>query len=171
MTLQFTPHGPHTVPTTKLNAGKTIDPDDIKTFWAANASLASRKGCYVFAMQAGAGLTPFYVGKATKGFKQEVFTAHKLNKYAKALASYASGTPVLLFVLAPQGTGATNLKAIKELEKYLIQRAADVNPNLTNIQNKAKPTWGIAGVLRAKQGKPSKAAQKLRKCIAVSPVK
>jgi hypothetical protein len=156
---QFTCHGPFRVPTAKLPGGKSITPVQIKSFWTENPNYVSAVGCYVFGMRAGKGITPLYVGKATKSFGQEVFAPHKLTKYLPGLAEYKSGTPVLFFVAYPGSKkGTTNLKHIAALEKFLIQQAVIANPYLSNIKHASTPAWGIAGVLRSKTKKPTNGA-------------
>ena len=153
---QFTCHGPFKIPTAKLAAGKGITPVQIQAFWNQNLTYSSEVGCYVFGMQAGKGITPWYVGKATKSFFQEAFSSHKLTKYLHALASYKSGTPVMFFVAYPANKkGVTNLKHIAALEKFLIQQAAVANPLLMNIKHASVPAWGIAGILRSATKKPT----------------
>jgi hypothetical protein len=156
---QFTCHGPFKVHTTKLPGGKSITPVQIKSFWDENQNYTSQIGCYVFAMRAGKGITPLYVGKATKSFVQEAFASHKLAKYLPALSTYKSGTPVMFFVAYPaKKKGGTNLKHIAALEKFLIQQAVIANPFLLNINHSSAPSWGIAGVLRSQTKKPTNGA-------------
>src|ERR1700674_4784540 len=45
------------------------------------------------AAKPGKGLTPGYVGKATKSFRQEAFAHHKLTRYHQFLVEYKRGTP------------------------------------------------------------------------------
>lgn len=156
---QFTCQGPFDVPTARLPGGKSITPAQIKSFWAANPDHVASVGCYVFGMRAGKGITPFYVGKATKSFGQEAFAPHKLTKYLPALSEYKRGTPVMFFVAYPKAKkGSTNLRHIAALEKFLIQQAAIANPYLCNIKHASAPAWGIAGVLRSNTKKPTKGA-------------
>ena len=156
---QFTCHGPFNIPTAKLASGKSITSAQIQRFWSQNPTCSSEVGCYVFGMQAGKGITPWYVGKATKSFVQEAFSSHKLAKYLHALASYKSGTPVMFFVAYPsKKKGVTNLKHIAALEKFLIQQAAVVNPLIMNIKHASVPAWGIAGILRSATKKPTNGA-------------
>ena len=61
--------------------------------------------------------------------------------------------------------GARNLAHIVDLEDFLIQTAVSVNPDLLNIQGTAQADWGIAGVLRAGQGKRSIAATEFVRCL------
>ncbi len=161
----FTVDGPREVPVYQGNAGRTITDENIQDFWNENTDLAKRRGCYVFGMRAGKGWTAAYVGKATKSFRQEVFAHHKLTRYQQFLVDYQKGTPVLFFVLLPIKKGKTNATHIGDLEKFLIQTGMAANPNLLNIQGTKAADWGINGVLRGGQGKPSKAAKDFRKIM------
>jgi hypothetical protein len=74
--------------------GRTISKTDIGTFWSVAALIANGVGCNVFGIRAGKGMTPLYVGKATKSFAEETFAADKLNKYYYGLTQYRKGTPI-----------------------------------------------------------------------------
>ena len=163
----FEVFGPHKVPTYNGKAAKIVDFEALPDFWSYVGLLSKRKGCYVFAVRASKGLRPVYVGLATKTFKQEVFTPHKLEKYQRALADTAKGTPVLFFLAHPLGRGATNIRAIKDLEDYLIQAAVSKNSDLLNVKGTEKEKWGIAGVIRAGSGKPSAAAKALKRLLGI----
>lgn len=167
MTLKFNVEGPIEVPYYQGKAAKTIGPQDVRDFWDKNQQYRARRGCYVFAIRAGGGITPLYVGKATKSFKQEVFATDKLAKYQRGLADYLKGTPVLFLLIAPQKKGAPNKAVIKELEDYLIQTAVTVNPDLLNVRGTKREEYSIAGVLRSGVGKPSKAARAFKNCMAM----
>lgn len=167
MAYQFSCHGPFLVPTTKKKVGKEISKKNVEEFWTENNAYKNAVGCYIFGMRAGRGITPVYVGKATKGFVQEIFSADKLNKYRSALSDYMRGNPVLFFLNCPTKKGPTNFNYIKELEKILIQQASLSNPKLINIHHKKIPAWGIAGVLRSDTKKPSKSAASVRLLLGV----
>lgn len=164
MTTQFVVRGPFEVRTTKLNAGRTITTENVKVFWEEHPDEAWLRGCYVFAMRAGRGLTPGYVGKATKTFKQEVFTPQKVMKYQQFLARYRRGAPVMFFIEAPKKRGLANGRHIAGLEAFLIQVAAAANSELLNVQGTKEADWSIQGVLRSK-GKPSKEARALKRTL------
>jgi hypothetical protein len=117
MTTMFVVDGPRTVPFYEGRAGRTI------TFWEKNSDLANLRGCYVFGIR-NRGLTPGYVGKATKAFKSEVFAPHKLTRYQQFLADYQKGTPILHFLVSPRRRGAPNASHIKQLEDFLIRRGS-----------------------------------------------
>lgn len=164
---QFTAHGPFPIPTEKLPVGRTIGKADIQKFWGQNEVFSTQKGVYVFAMRAGGGITPMYVGKATKSFGQEAFATHKINKYLLALGQYKKGTPVMFFLAYPPKSGAANLKHIAAAEKFLIQQGVVVNPTLLNIVHAKVPKWGITGALRSKTKKPTKEAKVFRGIFAL----
>ncbi len=160
---QFICHGPLKFPTTKQNVGRTISKTNISEFWSLAASMANYVGCYVFGIRAGKGMTPLYVGRATKGFAQEAFAADKLVKYQLGLSHYKKGTPILFFLYEPPlKKGKANLAHIKALEKLLIQQGALANPHLINVHHNKIPKWGISGVMRSTTKKPSTHARKFR---------
>ena len=159
---QFTAHGPFEVPAYYGKAARAITEEDIKAFWQAHVEMGNHRGCYVFGIRAGKGYTPGYIGKATKTFKQEVFTSHKLAKYQRFLADYHKGTPILFFVVAPKQKGKPNATHIGELEDFLIQVGIAANPDLLNIKGTKQEEWGITGLIRSGKGKPGKPARGLK---------
>lgn len=163
----FQVEGPFEVPTYLGKAAKIVDSGRLSQFWAAIEATAKKRGCYVFAIRAGKGIRPIYVGKATRTFKGEVFTPHKLEKYQRCLADFKRGTPVLFFLCAPGNRGKPNLSAIGELEDYLIQTAVSRNPQLLNVRGTQREDWAIAGVLRSGVGKPSHAARSFKRTLGI----
>ena len=151
----FSVKGPFDVPLEPHIDSKMVA-EDISDFWDEASEMKRRKGCYAFAIRAGRGITPLYVGKATKAFEQECFTDHKLKHYNYALAQYQKGTPVMFFVAHPTGSGKTNKVEITDIEDFLIQVGRRVNPDLRNVHGAQEPLWGIKGVLRGGKGKTSK---------------
>ena len=150
-----------------MKVGRQVTTTDASTFWAAHSSVAKERGCYVFAFKAAKGYKPIYAGKATKTFKQEVFTSHKLNKFNTGLGGQVKGTPILFFVCLGKTAGAVNKVAIDEAESYLIQAGLAANKALLNDKKTKVATWNINGVARSRQGKPSKAASEFKRCIKV----
>jgi hypothetical protein len=161
----FSVNGPIEVPCYQGRAGRTITDDNVREFWDRNPDLADKRGCYVFGIRAGRGLTPAYVGQATQAFKQEVFAHHKLTRYQQFLADYQKGTPILFFILAPMKRGAPNRTHIGELEDFLIQTGQAANPHLLNVKGTKAEEWGIAGVMRGGKGKPSASARQFRRLM------
>ncbi len=148
----FNVHGPFEVTFEKRKGGRTLVFDD---FWSQNSNahyLATECGCYVFAIR-NRGLTPIYIGKATKTFEQETFNATNRHKYHNGFSAYAKGTPVMYFVVHPKQQGPTNKKDIKEIENFLIQAGVATNPNLQNVKGTQQPSWSIKGVIRSGAGK------------------
>ena len=163
----FSVQGPFVVSTTKLPVGRQISSANAKAFWALHTGIASEVGCYVFAFKAAKGYKPVYAGKATKSFKQEVFTPHKLNHFNTGLGHQRKGTPVLFFVCLNKTAGAVSKSAINEAESYLIQAGLAANSALLNDKKTKVATWSINGIVRSQAGKPSAAANEFRKCIKV----
>src|SRR5437867_1198704 len=83
-------------------------------FFRDHPHLRDRRGAYVFAIRSGGGMSPIYVGEATKGFGQECFTNDKLLKYALGLAIYHKGIPVMFFVASLQKRGRVNVTVIDD---------------------------------------------------------
>jgi hypothetical protein len=159
--------GPFDVPFYAGKGGRTITDENIKGFWDSNKKYAKRKGCYVFAIRAGKGYTPGYVGKATKGFKKETFTHHKLTRYQQFLVDYAKGTPVLFFLVAPVAKGKPNNSRISAIETYLINLGIVANPDLMNEKGTKPPSWGIQGVINGEQGKVSAVTKEFRRMLGI----
>lgn len=117
--------------------------------------IAEKSGCYIFAIHRGGKLTPWYVGKATVTFKQEVFTYHKLNNYLEVMnkPQGTKGNLVLIFVCLNRGArGAVNKSAIAKLENYLIEKAHAVNEGIKNKRGRPIIPFEIMGVLPARRG-------------------
>jgi hypothetical protein len=155
--------GTFEVPLYVGKGGRSITDDGVKEFWRINKKYENKKGCYVFAIRAGKGYTPGYVGKATKRFGKEVFEYHKLTRYQQFLVDYAKGTPVLFFLVAADKKGKTNNSQISKIEKYLIDLGVTANPNLLNQKGTKPPKWGIQGVIRGEKGKVTAVTKDFRK--------
>jgi hypothetical protein len=149
--VSFVVHGPFEISYENRRGGRTLVFDD---FWQkhAKADLAGKQGCYVFAIRNRA-LTPIYVGKATKTFKQETSNSANRHKYHNGFSDYAKGRPLIYFVVHPSQKGQTNRKQIAEIEDFLIQAGIAKNPNLQNVKGIQKPSWSTKGVIRSGAGK------------------
>jgi hypothetical protein len=164
----FTIAGPFEIPVHQASAARIIRGNEGNQFFANYKSHALRKGCYVYGVRAGKGITPLYAGLAKKSFEQECFEPHKLGKYNEGLADYNKGTPVMFFVLAPKGKkGRENLTHIKELEVFLIQTGVAANPDLLNVRGTKQQEWGIKGVLRTPPGKPGLGTGAFKKMMKI----
>lgn len=164
---KFSIKGPLSVPMYKGRAARTITNQNVKEFWAKHPEFTRRRGCYVFGVRAGKGITPAYVGMAARGFKSEVFAPHKLAKYQQFLADYVKGTPIVFFLVVPQQKGTTNVSHVKDLERFLIEVGVATNPDLLNKRGTKAAEWSIVGLLRSGQGKPSAAATKFRRMMGI----
>lgn len=160
-------YGPFPVPFQANKGARQITKDGIKEFWKSiqEPGLSEKQGCYVFGIQAGKGFTPWYVGKTGKAFINECFQPQKMVKYYDALATGKKGTPIM-FLVAPVGNKKTVEKRdLKDIETFLIQSAKQKNARLLNSHKAGIPDWNIEGVIRGKQGQPSKAAQTFKKML------
>ena len=153
---EFPVSGPHVVPIYEGKNGRIVREEEGRDFFVHHPSLGPKRGCYIFAMRSGGGITPTYVGKATKSFAQECFTAHKLGKCNQTLVDYGKGT-LVLFLFEPAATkGKTPTNEIGLLENFLIQTALSVNDELLNVKQTKQESWSIRGIIRSGAGKPSK---------------
>jgi len=160
--------GPFEITFESNAAAKRVRPADGAEFWSYEdvQHLRQKQGCYVFAMQLAKGYTPWYVGKASKGFYQEIFEGHKRNHYNDALFRAPRGTPVMFFVTPIGNRRKVPAAELNHMEKELTQFALKKNPELCNVQNtKNTPKWTIKGVIRASRGKPTKAASAFKKMM------
>lgn len=161
---------PFIVPIRPEGHGKVVDTNALWDFWrdTIGEDLADARGCYVFGFRAGRGITPVYVGRATKTFRQECFAQHKIGKLNTGLLHYKRGTLVLFLLAAERRRGKPNKRAVADLERFLIENALARNDSLLNIQHtKEEKEWCIAGVFRSGKGKPSAAATKFRKALGL----
>lgn len=163
----FDVHGPFDVPVYQGKNGRIVRVEEGEALFRQHPTLKARRGCYVFGMRAGKGITPTYVGKATKTFGQECFTAHKLGKCNQTLVDYQKGTLVVFFLVAPTGKGRPATNQIGDVEDFLIQTGVAKNSRLLNVQGTKKASWTIKGVVRANKGKPSKAASSLKSAMGI----
>jgi hypothetical protein len=165
----FAIRGPFKIPLDRSVRAKAIKVG-CPEFWQHKdtGSLASECGCYVFCRRAGGGITPVYVGKATRTFKQECFAPQKIAQhYQPALLNWGKGRPVMFLVVLQQKKGPVNAKAIKKVELFLIQNATKKNPHLSNIKGIKKQTWSIKGVIRAGKGEATKASQSFKAALGL----
>ena len=154
-------YGPYRIPFERHSTSrkrKMILAEHGRMFWEKlkDKQILKKQGCYVFALQAGRGATPWYVGKSGKSFQQECFASHKLNRYNAALFAGKQGTPVLFFVALPGKKSKVAVRVINDIETYLIQTAKLANPKLLNKSKSKSPKWGISHVVRGGKGKANR---------------
>jgi hypothetical protein len=162
----FDVFGPFDIPV--VISGKARLITGAGNFWQSAKGLQNEVGCYVYAIRAGKGYTPCYVGKTKLTFGKECFAPDKLMKYTVALAPYQKGRPVLFLVAHGKQKGPINHKEIKEIEAFLTQIAWSKNPNLLNVKNVKQKTWSIQGIANGTQGKVNKATIEMRRALGLS---
>jgi hypothetical protein len=127
---------------------------------AQDEGLAKSWGCYVFCIQNGKNVVPWYVGKtwAEGGFRAEVFGDHKLDLY-NWCSEWKGQRTMLLVPLMTGGqddvgqfsSNKGSHSVISWLERTLIGRALDRNPELLNIRDtKLLRSVTVRGVMGSK---------------------
>ena len=97
------------------------------------------RGCYLFAMRAGKGMTPWYVGQSKGCFKLEVFAKSKQAHYNAVRGNYKKGKPMMFLVIRLTKGGRLMKGKLPEpeanyVERFLISEAFQKNPDLMNIK-------------------------------------
>jgi hypothetical protein len=170
MFVMFKVSRPLDVPFRQAKGGaKRVEKEHKREFWMARASTRyrGRQGCYIFAVKTSRAYKAGYVGMASTDFEGETFADGKLQHYNAFLADYKKGRPVLFLIVAPRNKGKPNKSKIAALEKQLIVLAKAENGELRNKVGTKLPRWGIAGVLRSRQGKVGPGAKALRRMIGI----
>ncbi|MBI5695006.1 MAG: hypothetical protein HZC51_04570 [Nitrospirae bacterium] len=141
--MKYTIHGPFEVRRQKtglVDHGKEAK----AVFWSEvkkiDEALPDACGCYLFAIRAGGGIKPWYVGLAAKqAFEKECFAPQKINIYNDVIAK-GKGTP-LLFLIAKRTPsdkfarpGKNGYKDIEYLETFMIGAVLEKNTDLMNIK-------------------------------------
>lgn len=161
--------GPFEIPCENGGAVKFIDNAQRKEFLGMiyDDELWWKQGCYVFALRAGKGFSPWYVGKATKGMGQECMGPHQLQHYNAVLSKGYKGTPAMFFVTRDGAKNKISMRICDEMESFLIQTAFYKNPDLRNVQKAKGPEWTIDGVVRGERGKPTNGELGFRKMMGL----
>jgi hypothetical protein len=179
--VKFENYGPFKVP----RRGAVIDRAALSTFWKAVSEqapgLATAQGCYIFAIKAGRGYTPWYVGKAAgrDGFQQEALSDGKQNQYNWAWSSqdYARGTMVLFFVARRTASGRdfsrqNGTSDIDWLERHLISLALEANNDLLNVHyTKIHKLLFVPGVINDPARKFGEATTELQRTLNIQPIR
>jgi len=163
---EFVVHGPFEIPVRREPRATLIDQVALEAKFWENSGCRARRGCYVFGLRAGGGITPFYVGMTVNSFEQECFTPHKLLKYVEALARRKARTPVMFFV-AEDGPGRPNAAAIAKLEQQLIDLAVDQNDDLLNIVGTNTEPIIVRGTLGPHHGRASEVTRMFRRMMGL----
>ncbi len=170
MAVELIVYGHFAVPySLSANGTKTIESSHAREFWAAekHKPFQRKRGIYIFGVQAGRGYKPLYVGKATKSFRQECFTPHKLHHYVAGLSDVRRGSPVLFFISASGNKNHVSVKVVEEVERAMIQFAILKNPDLRNVKNTRPHNWSIRGLIRSNCGRPPSEARRFGKMMGL----
>lgn len=118
-----------------------------RIFWEkiaeAKRELPFACGCYLYAVRAGRGMKPWYIGKAVKqGFEKECLKSHQLLIYNDVISGRKGKPQLLLIALKTKGDrfakpGPAHQKKIDFLETNLIGAAMKRNRSLMNVQKTA----------------------------------
>lgn len=139
---------------------------------AKKPGLSDACGCYVFAIRAGKGYTPYYVGQACKSsiLKESLNPANR-EKYNKVIAEYR-GMPVLFFLPMKTPKGAYrkrpdgSLPTLDFMERWLIAEAIQKNGDLiNNKETRFLRNIHIPGLFNARQGDNTAASRELRRAL------
>jgi len=176
--MQFQPYSGIQI-SKKSNGLVKGDAKPLAEFWqqvddAVASGLSEAVGCYIFAIKAGKGILPWYVGKAEKqSFKKECFTSHKLKHYNDAAAG-RKGTPYL-FLIAKITNGGKFSKVsgnghrdIQFLENMLIAACIQRNSYLLNIKDtKLLREMVVPGLLNNPPGPNPGSVNELKRLIGL----
>jgi hypothetical protein len=173
---RFEPFGPFDMPV----SGVLIDRKRESEFWkkveAEAEGLPDAVGCYIFAIRAGRGARPWYVGKSEKtSFRKESWTPHKLLVYSEGLQQLKIGTPLLYFVAKrTKGgrfakKGINGISAVRALEEILIGTCLLRNSRLLNKRTtKHYREIEVPGYMNESPGARTVQARNIAKLLGVS---
>jgi hypothetical protein len=138
--------------------------------WSPGLSKAC--GCYIFAIRAGKGYTPYYVGQACKrSLLLEALNPSNIQKFNTA-CSESKGMPVVFFLPMRTPTGRYRKKgggrgSLGFLEQWLIAAAIEKNRNglINTRETHFLRKITVVGIFNAKRGEATSASRKLRKAL------
>jgi hypothetical protein len=169
----FQPFGPFKMP----RNGSLVDTSMFAKFWAnierQSPGLSRAVGCYVFAIRAGKGAKPWYVGKTEKrNLRDETWSPHKLYVFSKALNLRERGTPVLYLIAKQTGVGRyakprkRGIGDVRALENLLIGSCLLRNSKLLNVKQVKHPKGIVVpGYMNELPGARSTSAKSLAKLL------
>ena len=177
---RYDTYGPFEVPRTQAaNGQRTLDLEARRRgeFWQQveddAPGLSAGRGCYIFALKAGRGITPWYVGVSTTGFVNECFQPQKQVIYQSAYNEVRKGKPVLVLVARMTEGGRLSKGRLGSreagfVERTLMHRAWSRNPKLKNVTGLAMARQlKIPGLLNTDPGAPSEGVQLLRGTLGI----
>lgn len=173
--MKYSIHGSYKI---KKSSNGLIEPgkDVLKEFWEnidqKEPGLSSACGCYLFAVKAGLGIRPWYIGMTTKrSFAEECLGSHQCNIYNNVIAK-KKGT-ALLFLIAKRTNKDKFVKPsikvqkdISYLETILIGAGIEKNKEIQNIRKtKLLRTMIVPGLINTPPGPPSLAEREFVKAL------
>lgn len=171
-------YGPFEIPRTRTR-GRLLPDFNARTlrgFWTEVSNeklgLSNARGCYVFAISAGGGIRPWYVGQSKTGFRQECFQPTKKVIYTEVCAAIERGKPVLILVARLTSTGNFMRGRLRDdeasfVERMLMLQALSSNPDLKNVAGLAHAKQlRIPGLLNSPKGTQGPGARLLRRTLA-----
>jgi len=178
MTTDYQIFGPFELPQTSSH-NRLDDKKIKKDFWDQVElevdGLPNACGCYIFAVRAGKGALPWYVGKASRqSFKQECLQSHKLVKYNEIL-NKRRGTPLLFLISKVTPTGKFSSKSnskngypdIDFLERLFIGMSLNRNKELLNLKDtKLYSQITVPGILNSKSNS-TKSSKELKAVLGI----
>lgn len=158
---EFKVYGPLKLKAKKCPGAWVLETDDFWDHDKKHSRFKDKTGVYVFAIcpSGSPRYIPYYVGKATKSFDQEVFQSDKIVKYHTAFYKFAKRSAALFFVVSPTKRGPVNARHIKQIEDNFIDVGFLVNPHIENKQGVKQPNWSISGVIRSRAKRQSSGAK------------
>lgn len=175
--MHFDIYGPFPIPRTQHKAAKLIDSESLSKMRMQidNEGLVDGCGCYVFAIRAGKGYKPWYVGQAAKmRLLSEALNPANREKYNKTISNHV-GTPVLFLIPKITSTGRFakptrkkdgELRAVTFLEEWLIAMALQKNPKLINERSTLFLKYmHVVGLFNPKPGEAHGASQSLKRAL------
>jgi hypothetical protein len=147
----------------------------LETIAVDDDGLPDACGCYVFAIRAGQGYTPWYVGQSQQqSIIREAMNSDNLVKYNEVLNG-RKGTPILFLIPLQTPTGRYakqpdgSLPAVDFLERWLIAASLEKNPDLiNNRETRFLREIHVKGILNATQGEAHSASRALRQTLGFS---
>lgn len=170
-------YGEFEVPREAVKGKKSLNlsKEALNNFWKMvdqkRPGLSGACGCYIFAIKAGQGRTPWYVGQSKGPFKDECFAFHKREVY-RTVTDRRQGTPVLILVarVTPKGKLAKKLQEREAnfVEQLLISHALSKNSDLSNTKNTSFiKKLRIPGVLNSLKKRPKEETRILRSVLGI----
>jgi len=178
--MKYEIYGEYELPRRRSGRGHWIldfSNDAQERFWEEvdedKEGLWNGRGCYIFAIRAGGGIKPWYIGQSKNAFYKEVFAPHKKVKYNE-VCNDLRGTPALLLVarLNPRGDKLSNSRLADGeadfLEQLIIGLALKSNTELLNkSKTKMFREMEIPGVLNPSSRHRSEPVQALCKALGI----